>query len=102
MWQQIYQSADNDWLKQDARRRLVQLDALDQIDELQEGLRRFTAATGVAPPSWTELVQRGVLRGEPRRSHRHAVRLIDATRSPWRRPRRSIRYRTNPQAYKDP
>jgi hypothetical protein len=65
MWQQIYQSADNDWLKQDARRRLVQLDALDQIDDLEEGLRRFTAATGVRPASWTELVQRGVLRGEP-------------------------------------
>src|ERR1700676_3831952 len=34
MWDAIRQSADNDWLRRDADRRVVQLHAFDQIDEL--------------------------------------------------------------------
>lgn len=62
LWQQMLQ-ADQAWLRRNAQRRLAQIDALDQIDRLQQIVRR------VPPPdgrySWGALVQRRVLRGIP-------------------------------------
>ena len=40
MWQAIRESAEIDWLRNDAERRLLQLDAVDVIDQLQAGDRR--------------------------------------------------------------
>ena len=42
LWRALAQTPDNDFLRRDAQRRLVQLDALDQIDELT-GRRRSGA-----------------------------------------------------------
>jgi tetratricopeptide (TPR) repeat protein len=36
LWQQLYQAADNEWLRNNAALRLTQLDALDQIDQLEK------------------------------------------------------------------
>jgi hypothetical protein len=57
MWEAIRQSADNDWLRKDADRRLVQLRALDQIDELQPIVDRVAAAAGARPADWTAVVR---------------------------------------------
>ena len=64
MWEAILQSAEIDWLRGDAERRLAQLTALDEIDVLQPVVDS-AAARGVAPLTWSTLVRAGVLRGEP-------------------------------------
>jgi hypothetical protein len=65
MWQAIRQSADNDWLRKDAERRLVQLRALDQMDALQSVVDRLVAATGARPADWTGVVRAQAWAGVP-------------------------------------
>ena len=47
MWLAIRESADVDWLRRDADRRLIQLDALDQIEQLQNLIDRAGVLRGV-------------------------------------------------------
>jgi tetratricopeptide (TPR) repeat protein len=70
MWEAIRQSAENDWLRNDAERRLKQLQAADVIDEVQ---RRIDAAASKAGSvsDWSDFMRR-VLRGVP----------MDSTRTP--------------------
>ncbi|HEX2457871.1 MAG TPA: hypothetical protein VHI99_29505 [Vicinamibacterales bacterium] len=71
VWQQILQS-DQQWLRRTAQRSLLQLDAMDQIDEL-------TAIVGRMPPpagerlTWDSFVRRRVLPGVP----------VDPARNPY-------------------
>jgi tetratricopeptide (TPR) repeat protein len=65
MWQQILQTADNDWLKENAQVRLLQLDALDEIDLLGRVVEEFKRRTGRIPESWAQLIAAGALRGVP-------------------------------------
>ena len=65
LWQQIRDSADQDWLRALAERRLVQLQALDQIDQLEALVRRFDALAPPAPLTWERLTQAGALPGVP-------------------------------------
>ena len=65
MWAAIRQSADNDWLKQEADRRLAQLQALDEIDRLQQAVQTAAARTGQRPADWPSLIRAGVLPGVP-------------------------------------
>jgi len=56
MWESIRESADNDWLRGSAERALLQLRALDQIDQLQQIVDR--AGQGqTAPVSGGSVVQ---------------------------------------------
>ncbi len=64
MWQAIYQSAEIDWLRKDAERRLLQLDAMDFIDQVQNIIDRARAA-GILAADWQALARAGVLRGIP-------------------------------------
>jgi hypothetical protein len=63
MWEAIRESAEIDWLRTDAERRLTQLQALDQIDTLQRTLDQ-AAARGLAP-NWTALTRARILPGVP-------------------------------------
>jgi tetratricopeptide (TPR) repeat protein len=65
LWQQLHETADNDWVKNNAKLRLSQLDALDQIDELAALVRRYTAQFGRPPDSWNTLVSMRWLGGLP-------------------------------------
>lgn len=65
LWQQLYDSAELDWLKKNAEIRLAQLDALEAIDLLNLIVWRYEARTGRFPASWHELVQMRVLAREP-------------------------------------
>jgi tetratricopeptide (TPR) repeat protein len=66
LWRNIHESAaDNDWLKQNAQLRLLQLDALDQIDQLQAVVREYRHRNGKLPESWRELVAARLLQGQP-------------------------------------
>lgn len=64
MWQAIYQSAEIEWLRNDAERRLLQLDAMDFIDQVQREVDQARAA-GVAATDWQALVRAGAIRGIP-------------------------------------
>jgi hypothetical protein len=57
MWEAIRQSAEVEWLRRDAERRLVQLRALDQIDQLQAAVDRFITQRGTTPEDWTMVVK---------------------------------------------
>ena len=63
LWQQILKS-DQEWLRRTAERNLVQIYALDQMDQLDEIVRRFPPAPG-EPHSWASIVRRGGLPGIP-------------------------------------
>jgi tetratricopeptide (TPR) repeat protein len=60
LWQALAQTPDNEFLQRDARRRLTQLDALDQIDELTALVERARASGVTAPWSWPLLFQQGL------------------------------------------
>ena len=64
MWIAILQSAELDWLRRDAERRLLQLQALDAIDTLQRAVDDYARRTG-EHPDWQTLVRVRVLRGIP-------------------------------------
>jgi hypothetical protein len=64
MWQAIRESAEIDWLRNEADRRLMQLDAADFIDQVQVEVSRARSA-GVPASSWPDLVRARVLRGVP-------------------------------------
>jgi hypothetical protein len=63
LFQQMLLS-DQDWLRRNAERSLVQLDALDWIDQLRNQARRSPPPTGEAH-SWEGLIRRGALKRIP-------------------------------------
>jgi hypothetical protein len=65
MWESIRQSAEIDWLRRDAERRLLQLNALDQIDQLQAAVNRYMASAGAPPPDWEPIIRAEQWRGRP-------------------------------------
>ncbi len=65
LWQQIYDAADHDWIRDESERRLTQLRALDDIDGLIEAAQRFIEQSGRPPRSWDELIEAGLLPGFP-------------------------------------
>lgn len=65
MWEAIRDSAEVDWMRQSAERRLAQLRALDLIDALQRAVDDYVSRTGAPPADWTALVRARVVRGVP-------------------------------------
>jgi hypothetical protein len=63
LWQQILKS-EEEWMRRNAARALLQLDALDQIDQLEAGVKRFPLPPG-EPYTWQAYNKMGVLRGVP-------------------------------------
>jgi hypothetical protein len=73
MWTAIRESAEVDWLKRDAERRLLQLRALDEIDALQTQLSDFLKRTGQRATTWPTLVRGRVVPGA----------MVDPTGTPY-------------------
>lgn len=71
MWEAIRESAEIEWLRNDAERRLMQLDAADFIDQVQAEVNHARTA-GVPIDGWQSLIRAGALRGVP----------VDPTRTP--------------------
>lgn len=65
MWEAIRQSSENDWLRLDAERRLLQLQALDQIDQLQAEIDKYARRAGAPATNWSTLVRARVFPGMP-------------------------------------
>jgi hypothetical protein len=63
LWQQMLQS-DQEWLRRNAERRLLQIDALDLIDQLEAFVRKYPAPPG-EPLTWEGLMRRSPLRQIP-------------------------------------
>jgi tetratricopeptide (TPR) repeat protein len=64
MWTAIRESAEIEWLRDDAERRLLQLDAADLIDAVQRRIDATAPKTGRIT-SWEGLIRAGVVRGVP-------------------------------------
>ena len=58
-------SADQVWLRRYAQRTLLQLKAMDDIDQLQALVDRYRDAHHVASVTWADLIREGTLRGFP-------------------------------------
>lgn len=65
LWQQLYETSDDGWVKNNAQLRLTQFQALDQIDALAALVRRYVQLRGQPPDSWRALVAMGWVRGIP-------------------------------------
>jgi len=65
MWESIRESAEIDWLRRDAERRLLQLQALDDIDALQRIVDELNKRGFAVGETWDAVVERRVLRAVP-------------------------------------
>ncbi len=65
LWMQVLTQSDADWLRDQARIRLVQLDALDQIDALEQVVENYQQLRGQLPSSWQQVVGTGLLARVP-------------------------------------
>jgi len=65
IWEALAETPDNEWLRNDARWRLRQLDAMDFIDDLQARVDQYVARTTQSPTRWEDLVRMGLLPGIP-------------------------------------
>lgn len=66
LWRQVAESEDaGDWNRREAERRLRQLDAMDQIDQLQRAVSAYAERAGRQASGWADLRRAGYLRGDP-------------------------------------
>ena len=65
LWRELYENTEAETIKENALVRLAQLDALDQIDRLNDLVWRYTLRTGRFPESWDELIGARVLERVP-------------------------------------
>jgi tetratricopeptide (TPR) repeat protein len=65
LWTEVFNTADQDWLRTQARFRLSQLDALDEIAALERVVAAYRARTGSLPQSWTDVIRVGYLTAPP-------------------------------------
>jgi hypothetical protein len=65
MWEAIRESAQNDWLRNNAEHRLLQLRALDEIDALQRAVDAFSERAGAPPRDWNVVARANRSAGVP-------------------------------------
>jgi tetratricopeptide (TPR) repeat protein len=67
LWRSLHESAaDNEWLRNEANRRLLQLDALDAADQLQRLVHQWISESSARPPySWEGFGRAGRIRRVP-------------------------------------
>ena len=97
MWTAIRESAEVDWLQQDAERRLLQLRALDEIDGLEVRVSDFLKQIGQRTPTWQALVGGRVVPGVMADPSGTPYELTRRERSRCRGALRCGRYRWSPK-----
>jgi hypothetical protein len=65
LWRQLYETSEHEWVRSNAQLKLMQLDALDQMDALASVVRRYAQLTGRTATTWAELGSAGLLGGLP-------------------------------------
>ena len=63
LWREIEQTVEAEWFRNEAGRRLQQLDAMDQIDLLQNLVASYERKFGQKPSGWDDLRRAGYLSG---------------------------------------
>jgi tetratricopeptide (TPR) repeat protein len=58
-------TAEVEWFRRDAARRLKQLDAIDEIARLERLTKAYEERFGDPPPTWDDMLRAGLLRGIP-------------------------------------
>jgi len=64
LWQNLLSSEER-WMRTAAERRLTQLDAIEQIQQLQSLTSEYQRRHGNPPPTWDAMIKAGLLRGLP-------------------------------------
>jgi tetratricopeptide (TPR) repeat protein len=78
LWQQLAQS-EEDWLRDSARLRLAQLDAMDTVDALHARVDRYRQEHPGQPVTWDRVAAAGLLPGVPADSSGTPFALDPAT-----------------------
>ena len=65
LWSALGAGTEDKWLRNEAARRLRQLDALDAIDDVSTIVAAYKARIGRVPQTWADLIRAGFLRGIP-------------------------------------
>jgi len=65
LWQNLLSSEER-WVRTAAERRLTQLDAIEQIQQLQFLTSQYQRRYGNPPPTWDAMIKAGLLRDLPR------------------------------------
>ena len=65
LWRHILDTSDNEWMQNEAARRLLQLDAMDGLDQLRQAVAAYRARQRQWPGDWADLVGAGLLAGVP-------------------------------------
>ena len=65
LWRVLLERADDGRMRSNARTHLLQLDALDRLDELGSTVRAYERRSGHPPRDWEDLVAAGLLPGRP-------------------------------------
>jgi tetratricopeptide (TPR) repeat protein len=79
LWNEVARNADADWLRDQARFRLSQLDAMDEIALLERRIEEYRARSGSLPATWTDLIRAGFLRVVPVDPADHVLQLDPAS-----------------------
>ncbi|MBI3046968.1 MAG: hypothetical protein HYY76_01530 [Acidobacteria bacterium] len=79
LWQEVLNNAEADWLRVQARFRLRQLDAMDQITALEALIEEYARRVGTRPRTWADVVQAGFLPGVPLDPDRFPYQLDPAS-----------------------
>jgi hypothetical protein len=66
LWRQLYETANNDYARNAAQIKLMQLKAIDDIEQLQKAIDGFGDRRGARVTTWNELLLAGALRAIPR------------------------------------
>ena len=65
LWRALLERADDARMRSNARTHLLQLDALDELDELSSLVRAYERHLGHPPRGWEDLVAAGLLKSLP-------------------------------------
>jgi hypothetical protein len=65
LWKRILDEAEQEYMRNTASHRLVQLDVLDELDKLNAAMDQVAATTGERPRTWEPLRRAGWLRRVP-------------------------------------
>jgi tetratricopeptide (TPR) repeat protein len=65
LWQQLLETANNEYARNAARNKLRQLDAIEIIEKLQKGVDAFAARRGGPVNGWSDLIAARLIPGVP-------------------------------------
>jgi tetratricopeptide (TPR) repeat protein len=65
LWQQLGETANNEYARNAARLKLAQLEAIEIIERLQKGIDAFAARRGAPVTAWSDLIAAGMIRDVP-------------------------------------